>query len=450
LVAAAPLVLAAACSPPIAEPDPTPPAAKLQWRVSDYAPEDVDPWVPLIEARGDYVIINLPHWPTYRVEGLEISDGILVVRTCIRDRVRKSDSMIRSGGPPIDTPNLVVLQVDGLKDMGVKQVQVLNEAGRAIAPVYGLRAAVAIAKDYASTDFEFPLQWYSVTFDLTHGGERLVYWLDYSECQTIDRAGSNAVSGTFVVDAVTGEVVDASLEKVPLENTRQLVAGSRLLDWSASGHVLTVNGSSLMAYDVQGQLVRSVTTKVDLSAFEFLTLEGESAWFKGPQGCLAVDVSTGATRTGDCPEIVQPPGTRTQVYTEKTATITIEVDLGTVSVIVTTSEDPVEDRAQLSASVTRGTIETAVETSAMEGHTVLYNWAVDAGSQIIYFSTGEGGPSYGNWVTRRSLGALDLQAATMRRVAIMPRPDFRVSPCGRYAVYGTADRVFIVNLTGPG
>jgi hypothetical protein len=347
----------------------------------------------------------------------------------------------------MDTPNLVVLQVDGLKDKGVKHIKVLGEEGRVIAPVYGLRGAIAIAKDYASTDFDFPLPFYSMTFDLTYGGERLIYLLDYSECQTIDRDGSNAVSGTFVVDAVTGEVIDAGLQVVHFDNTRQLASGCRLLDWTESGDVLTARGSSLLTYDTQGQLVRSVATKVDLDALDFVTLDGGTAWFEGPQGCLAVNVFTGSVRSGVCPEVEQPPGARTQVHTERTGTIAIEVDLGAVSATIKTSEDLVQGLAQLSASVTRGGVETVVETSAMEA-TVLHDWAVAPDSGTIYFSTGLCGPCYGCWVTRHALGALDLQAATLLRIAIMPGPSFRLSPCGRYAAYGYGDRAFIIDLKG--
>jgi len=81
---------------------------------------------------------------------------------------------------------------------------------------------------------------------------------------------------------------------------------------------------------------------------------------------------------------------------------------------------------------------------------VPHHWDLDPEHKVLYFSTELFGPRYGCWVTEYALGALDLQTGQLRRVALMPGPDFRLSPCGRYAVYGYRDRVLIVDLRPAG
>jgi hypothetical protein len=411
-------------------------------------PDDVDPEIPLIEVRGDNVIINLPNFPGYRVLGVEISGETVTISTTLFLYTRRKDL---DGWPGmLERANLVVLEVDGLKSKGASRATVVGEDGRAYAPVIGLPGAVAIAEDHAATGFGRVPPFWSLCLDLTGGKDRLIYFLGFDDSQTIDRSGENAVSGDFIVDAETGEVVSARMTVMPLGSTRQLASGCRLLGWTPASEVLAAVGSSILTYDITGRLLASVDTGNGLSGTALVTVEGTQAWLKGPKGCIAVDLTTGQTRTSTCPEVSAPAGTKTRTQTEKTVVTTLQIEMNTGLTLVTlqTIEDRVSEGVKLIAEINRDAVRTQIDTSEMKHLLLLDRWAIDDATQTLYFSTDNPFPSYGSWQTDHGLGALDVRSARMRWVAYLPGGVFSLSPCGRWAVYDIGGRLLIVNLRG--
>jgi len=382
---------------------------------------------PFARIESGRLYINLPFVMDYQVTQVCLEEGVLWVETDLPDGTGEGNLLAFPGS----VENLKVIRLEPAPQ-DVLGARILGLGGKEINLGTTLAGVIDAINEYAGAQFGLP-PFARLFFQAHQGVPVLCYYIDLADAQVINDKGTAAVSGAFLVDAGSGNILEASLHERTLRNTRYLFKGGIALGWLDSETVIAAfrdPGWRLDGVEIQGSIKFShpLPFLKDTEEPNLVALAGGStAYFAVDDGYYALDLMSGGfsfleSLHGGTEAVQSAPPLSVQ-------------------------EEAIGDEGRRVVTVIPGGSDQTfmIPVDSLGDYSELRRGAWSDPAGPLFFTTEIEGPRYGVWVTEYKMWQME-PLGEPREVCLLPVPFFSLAPDGRHALYTYGNNCSIVQL----